>query len=182
MKFYTLNLQKNLNYYFIVTYTQINFRIFKSFNFLLQNFLKNYKYLVWFDMNYISNLRFNKNYFTTINNYNVLSFKLLYKTDSKYKYTRFLETSILNFNTNRFVFNQLKKNNNQKVLNNMLFIFINSIDYLYIIKFFTKVNYLTFFKNYSLMNFVSFKYYDKTSWQKNKLNCKLIFNLNFKFL
>jgi len=189
MKLYDFYLQKNLNYYFIVIYTQINFRIFKSFNFLIKNFLKNYKYLVWFDLNYKLYAKINIKHPKLVNNFTIIPFKVIYEFNFKYKYTKYLEVSILNFNINRSVFNELKKNNLQRDLNNktmvdynVLFTLFNSINYLYINKFFKKINYLILFKNYNVLSFLNFKYYDKNNLQKNKLNLKPVFDLNFKFL
>jgi len=189
MKLYNFYFQKNINYYFIIVYTQINFRIFKSFNVLLKNFLKNYKYLTWFDSSYKSHVKINTRPFNLLSNFNILSFKIIYELKFNYKYTKYLETSLLNFNLNRSVFNELKKKNTQKNLYgkhffeyNTLFMFFNIIDYLYINKFFKKIYYLILFKNYNLPIFLNFKYYEKTNLHKNKLNFKPLFNLNFKFL
>ncbi len=192
MKLYNFTLQKNLNYYFIVIYTQINFRLFKSFNFLPKNFIKKYTSLVWFDLNYKSEVKNNiliKYYL--INNYNnyfnVISFKVLFNQNPTFKYTKYLQISALNFNINRSVFNSLKQFSSEENINinigyNIISMLLNSINFLYIIKFFNKINYLFLFKNYSISNHLNFKGYDKLNLQKKPLNFKPTFNLNFKFL
>jgi len=129
MKLYNFYFQKNINYYFIIVYTQINFRIFKSFNVLLKNFLKNYKYLTWFDSSYKSHVKINTRPFNLLSNFNILSFKIIYELKFNYKYTKYLETSLLNFNLNRSVFNELKK----KILHKKIYmvsIFLNTTHYL----------------------------------------------------
>ena len=192
MKLYNFTLQKNLNYYFIVIYTQINFRLFKSFNFLPKNFIKKYISLVWFDLNYKSevNNTIKANLISNCKNYfNITSFKVLCNQSSICKYTKYLEISVLNFNVNRSVFNSLKQfslkenlNINVNVEYNIISILLNSINFIYIIKFFNKINYLVLFKNYNALNHLNFKQYDKVNLQKNSLNVKSTFNLNFKFL
>ncbi len=192
MKLYNFTLQKNLNYYFIVIYTQINFRLFKSFNFLPKNFIKKYTSLVWFDLNYKSEVKNNAlikcNLIDNYNNYfNVISFRVLCNQSSTSKYTRYLQISALNFNVNRSVFNSLKQfsseeNTNINVGYNIISMLLNSINFLYIIKFFNKMNYLFLFKNYDIANHLNFKRYDKLNLQKKSLNFKPTFNLNFKFL
>lgn len=192
MKLYNFTLQKNLNYYFIVIYTQINFRSFKSFNFLPKNFIKKYISLVWFDLNYKSevNNTLKSNLIGNCKNYfNITSFKVLCNQSSTSKYTKYLEISALNFNINRSVFNSLKQfsleenlNVNVRIEYNIISILLNSINFLYIVKFFNKINYLVLFKTYNSLNHLNFKQYDKINLRKNSLNIKSTFNLNFKFL
>jgi hypothetical protein len=192
MKLYNFTLQRNLNHYFIVIYTQINFRLFKNFNFLPKNFLKKYKSLVWLDFNYKFEPIYGVTYLTKVfkKDFNTLSLKVFCNTTTVSKYTKYLEISLLNFNINRSVFDQLKITDlkdgelatSVKFEYNFLSILLNGIKYNYTLYLFSKIKYLLLFKNFNNLYHLNCKYINRVSLHKNQLSLKPTFNLNFKFL
>ena len=206
MKLYNLTIQKNVNYYFIIIYTQINFRSFKNFSFLPKNFIKKYKSTVWTDFNYkfevkpnatiVNNifspesLKYSTKVLVTCNNFKLTSNKTSNDFKLTYKYTRYLETTLLNFNVNRSFLSKFKNtcltdgfhNINDKFKHNTLTILLNSINSIYIYNLFNKINYLLLFKSRNMLYYLNCKTFSKISLQKNQLNTKYILNLNFKFL
>ena len=187
MKFYNLNIQKNLNYYFIISYTQINFRLFKDFSFLPKNLINKYRSLVWLDFNYKYEIKRGN---ISVSDSKLVSLKVFNNYKLPYKYTKYLEITLLNFSINKFVFNELRDivldddslNIGFKFDYNFLSVFLKSLDYIYIYKLISKTNYTLLFTNYNIINCFNFKTLIKSNYSKNYLSTKPTFSLNFKFL